>query len=63
MLNIVLIFRDILKSYLVSIYLLILAMLGVTRCYKYLVTMATEAGDSNVAVGKYKNFIFGAHIP
>ena len=63
MLNIVLVFHDILKSYLVSIHLLKMAIFGVTRCYKYLVTMATKASAYNIAVGRCKNFIFGVHIP
>ena len=63
MLNIVLVFHDILKSYLVSIYLLILAISGMTPCYQYHVTMATKAGTYNIAVGRYKDFIFGALIP
>ena len=42
MLNIVLVFYDILKSYLVNIYLLILAVSGITHCYKYHVTMAKK---------------------
>ena len=29
----------------------------------YHVTMATEAGAYNIAVGRYKDFILGAHIP
>ena len=41
MLNIVLVFHDILKSYLISIYLLILAISGII--YGHLFTMATKA--------------------
>ena len=61
MLNIVLIFHDILKSCLVSIYLLILAISGIT--YGHLVTMATNAYTYNIAIWRYKNFVFSAHIP
>ena len=41
MLNKLLVFDDILKSYLVNIYLFILAISGIT--YGHLVTMATKA--------------------
>ena len=48
MLNIVLVFHDMLKSYLVSIYLLILAISGIT--YGHLVTMATKAYTYNISL-------------
>ena len=60
---IVLVFHDILKSYLVSIYLLILAISEITGRFKCHVTMATKAGAYNIVVGRYKGFIFGVHIP
>ena len=38
------------------------AVSGITCCYGYLVTMATEAVTYNIAVSRYKDFIFSAHI-
>ena len=39
------------------------AVTGITCCYGYLVTMATEAGAYNIAVLRYMNFSFGTQIP
>ena len=45
------------------LFLVPTAVSGITCCYGYLVTMATEADTYNIAVGRYKNFIFSASIP
>ena len=50
-------------SYLVHTFLEATAISGITCCYGYLVTMATEAGAYNIAFWRYKNFMFGAQIP
>ena len=60
---ITLLFEGISTSYSVHTSLELTAISGITCCYGYLVTMATEVGAYNIAVGMYKNFIFSAHIP
>ena len=60
---ITLLFEGIGTLLLVHIFLEPTAVSGITCCYGYLVTMATEAGTYNIAVQRYKNFIFGTHIP
>ena len=60
---ITLLFEGIRTSYLVHTFLEGTEISGISCCYGYFVTMATEAGTYNIAVGRYKKLIFSAHIP
>ena len=60
---ITLLFEGIRTLYLVHAFLEATAVSGIACCYGYLVTMATKSGAYNIGVGRYKDFIFGVHIP
>ena len=51
---ITLLFEDIRTSYLVHTFLEATAISGMSCFYGYLVTIATEAGADNIAVGRYR---------
>ena len=56
-------FEGMRTSYLVHIFLLAMAIYGITCCYGSLVTMATEVYVCTFAVWRYLKSLFGTQIP
>ena len=58
---ITLLFEGTQTLYLVQMFLEVLVISGISCCYGHNVTMVTEACTCNIAVWRYRNFIFGIH--